>query len=140
MREALRLARADARDPAVLRLVGYVLPIAAPCGRARAALLMVQALPYVPDPAGEWLQPGAYTATRGGDCEDLASLLVVVAESAGVPGELLWLAQETSIRDHVTTRLLCDGRWQWAEATLRGAMLGESPYVASSRLMERGGL
>lgn len=137
---ALWLARLDARTPAVERLVRLCEPFADATARARAAMLAVQALPYVHDPPGEWLARGAYTAAWGGDCLRLAPLVVAVAECAGVPGEVLWLTQPSAMQDHVTARLCPAGVWRWAETTIRGAHLGESPYAAADRLRDRGGL
>lgn len=137
---ALWLARIDAQTPGVRRLVDLCTPIAGAEGRARAALLAVQSLPYVVDPIGEWLARGSYTAAHGGDCLRLAPLLVAVAECAGVPGEVLWLAQPSALQDHVTARLRPDGAWLWAETTIRGARLGESPYDAADRMHDRGGV
>lgn len=133
LREALRLAWVEADDPAVVRLV-----VAASRGttseeRASIALRAVQALPYRPDPTGEWLQGGAYTATHGGDCEDLAALLAVVLELAAVPARLVWLFQPSRLRDHVTCQALLGGVWVWAEPTL-AAGLAENPYRAAERL------
>lgn len=137
---ALWLARIDAQSPPVRRLVALCEPIASAAGRARAALLAVQSLPYVVDPIGEWLARGRYVATYGGDCLRLAPLLVAVAECTGVAGEVLWLGQPSALQDHVTARLCPDGTWLWAETTIRGARLGESPYAAADRIHDRGGL
>jgi transglutaminase-like putative cysteine protease len=114
---------------------------------AARALRLVQALPYVPDPAGEeWFQPVDWTLRHGGDCEDLASALVAVAGAAGVPARLVWIDQPGQKLNHVSAQLWVlerdpvedgdprphDG-WAWAEASVRGAALAEDPYRAAKR-------
>lgn len=131
---ALWLARIDTLAPDVVALARWAEPFAGSEARARAALLAVQSRPFTRDPPGEWLARGRVTAARGGDCLRLAPLVVVVAESVGVPGEVLWLSIPDAAEDHVTARLWVGDRWQWAEPTVRGARLGESPFAARDRL------
>lgn len=104
---------------------------------ARAIHALVQSLPYVEDPAGEWLQGAAWTVTHGGDCEDLHSFGRRCFVAATIPAELLWLRRLSSARDHVGLRAAPLGAWDWSECTI-AARYGESPYDAERRLRVRG--
>lgn len=130
---ALRLARADLYHGDLMRLREGVerLPLAS---RAEVLLSRVQQLGYRPDPQGEWLQTGRETASRGGDCEDLSALFVALCGAAGVVARMVWISQRHAPQDHVAAQVLLDGRWRWADASIRGARLGESPYEAAARL------
>jgi transglutaminase-like putative cysteine protease len=104
--------------------------------RAVAVLNYVQNLGYIPDPPGEWYQSGLYTiASRGkaGDCEDLAVLTVALLRLLGIDAWVWWLFQPGAALNHVTARANVDGKTQWAESSVRGAMLGENPYRAAAR-------
>lgn len=131
--EAVALARADLDAPALRRLRDGAAGLTPPL-RAALILQRVQALGYHPDPEGEWLQSGRETAERGGDCEDLASLFVVLAVAVGVPARVVWIAQPGRRQDHVAAQVHINGRWQWAEASILGARIGESPYAAAARI------
>lgn len=137
LHEALREAWRTVDSPAVVALLAPVLSERTPRARVERALRLVQGLPYRPDAPGEdWVQTSEYTATHGGDCEDLAALLVVLCVTAGVPARLLWLYQRRRVRDHVTAQARVDGVWLWTEPTLR-AELGEYPYTAAERLRDQ---
>jgi len=135
--DALREAWRTVDSPAVVALLVPVLAERTPRARVERALRLVQGLPYRPDPPGEdWVQTSEYTATHGGDCEDLAALLVVLCVTAGVPARLLWIFQRRRVRDHVTAQACIAGVWLWMEPTLR-AELGEYPYTAAERLRDQ---
>lgn len=142
LERALYLARWDIDSPELEALARPAAEFATEQGRAAAVLASVQALPFVRDAAGEWIARGAYTAVHGGDCLRLAPLLVAVAQRAGLRGELLWLRPDDPAvtEDHATARLWVDDSWWWAEATIKGARLGENPWAASERVGEKGGL
>lgn len=112
-------------------------PIGAPpsCRERYAAALLraVQTLPYRLDPKGEWFQSARYTLAWGGDCEDLASLLVALCRAAGLEARIVWM-DETGEYNHVSTQIYVGGRWQWAESIIPGASLGEFPQDAANRL------
>lgn len=126
-------------DPDVVRMVATIrrsLPANASVRqRAQAALTAAQSRAYVPDPAGEeWFQSPGYTARFGGDCEDLASLFVLLARKLGLDARLVWITQPKQELNHVTAVVAYCGDWRWADASMRGARLGENPYDAVARL------
>jgi len=111
---------------------------------AQALLTYVQTdVGYVPDPDGEWYQGVRYTLEHGGDCEDMAVLLVAMAACLDIRGKLLWLEQPKAKLNHVTAKLFVeDGGslfrkssgqmvWQWAEPTITKAKIGQHPYDAA---------
>ena len=135
----VELAEAEASLPRVAALVGDVRAVRSGAGAvaaARRALELVQRLPYVPDPPGDDTHQGAeYTATRGGDCEDLSALLWLrFTRGAGLRARVLWLEQRGAALSHVTSQALAAGQWEWAEACVAGARFGEYPYDAVRRL------
>ncbi len=141
MELSLAWARVDVDAPPVVELSRAGAMLATERERAASALASVQALPFVRDPPGvELLARGEYTARHGGDCLRLAPLVVVVASRLGVVGDVLWLRVDDAAEDHVAARLFVDGSWWWAEATIRGARLGENPWEAKARTGARGGL
>lgn len=103
---------------------------------AAACLEVVQRLPYYPDPPGadDWIGHPCHVLTIGGDCEDLATLLVSLWATCGLTGRLVWLTQPASGQDHVGAEVKLGGRWVWGESTVQGARLGEDPYKAAARL------
>jgi hypothetical protein len=101
---------------------------------ALEALRLVQSLPYVHDPVGEeWLQSAWWTAEHGGDCKDLTVLLSSILGLLGVYAQPDWITQTGQMINHVTGQIWLDGQWVWADGSVRGAMLGESPYEALIR-------
>ncbi len=101
---------------------------------ALEALRAVQSLPYVPDRDGqEWFQSADYTLRHGGDCDDLVIALVALDRALGLRAEPYWITQHGQDINHVTSRVAIDGQWLWSEPSIRGAMLGESPYEAAQR-------
>jgi hypothetical protein len=111
---------------------------------AQALLSFVQRdVGYVPDPEGEWYQGVRYTLEHGGDCEDMAVLLVAMAACLGIRGKLIWLEQPRAKLNHVTAKLYVeDGGslfrrpsgqmlWEWAEPTIAKARIGQHPYDAA---------
>lgn len=144
------LATEGIRDPDVGSLAGQVASRAAalattvPASARRGAwmdrllaleaLRAIQSLPYKPDPAGEeWFQSARYTLRNGGDCEDLAVALVALMRSLGLQAAAVWITQPGQALNHVTAKVLLDGRWLWADPSVRSAMVGESPYDALQR-------
>lgn len=109
---------------------------------ALEALRAVQSLPYVPAPEGqEWMQRADYTLANGGECKALSVLLVALCHLLGLHAQIMWITQTGKFINHVSTLIWLDsanpntagGRWVWADPSVRGAMLGESPYEAVSR-------
>lgn len=130
----IKRAWSDVSGREFLALLADVLDQPAGLPRAVYALQRVQALPYRPDPPGfDDVQTASETARDGGDCEDLAALLVVLCVCARMAARLLWLYQPTRVRDHVTAQVQVDGAWVWAEPTIRAAW-GENPYAAADRI------
>jgi hypothetical protein len=102
--------------------------------RALQALREVQRLPYVPERSGtDCYQSVAYTATHGGECKALTTLLVAVLRRLGLAARVEWIMQPGKALNHVTAQVWLDGAWFWADPSIRGAMLGESPYEALDR-------
>lgn len=150
------LADDGVETPEVQRFAACIATRAAGKSRfelATAALNAVQALPYVPDPMvdgqmTESLQRPLYTLLHGGDCEDLAQLLMAVLMILGFDVIPVWLEQEGETQNHTTmivrvlgttgdprlTRDLGEHGWNWAESTIKGARLGEHPYEAAERV------
>ena len=109
---------------------------------------------YTPDPPGEevfqtvvWSLGGEcgrdespITGARKGcgDCEDLASLLVAFCMVVGIRARVVWMEQPGSPLNHVSAQVWLDPNavdgWLWLDATLPGALLGENPYAALTRL------
>jgi len=110
---------------------------ATPARTAAACLDLVQGLPYYPDPPGvdDWIGHPCNVLTVGGDCEDLATLLVALWATCGLAGRIHWIPQDGNTQDHVTAEVEVPGYgWLWGEATIKGAKLGEYPYDAAARL------
>lgn len=123
----------------------YALADAAPRGLAGDAverlLAVVQALPFTRDPVGlDVYQALPLTISRGGDCEDKASLFVgavrVLADARGLPvrARCGWYARPDEREDHVVAvASFGGGDWQWCECSIAGARLGEHPAAAAER-------
>lgn len=102
---------------------------------ALETLRAVQSLPYVKDPVDEeWMQCSAWTIDHGGDCKDSSVLLSSLARALGMRAEPYWVTQTGQQINHVTGRVWIEGQPLWADGSIRGAMLGESPYEAEPRL------
>ena len=100
------------------------------------ALRWAQRRGYHPDtPGKEEFQSLKWTIEHGGDCEDLASLVVALMWRLGYDAEVVWITQTGQDLNHVTARVKLDGEnWYWADASIDGAILGEDPYKAAERL------
>lgn len=125
-------------DPLLLALAQRAIELAGPdptlIDLAHAALRLAQRAGYQRDEAGELFQPVRYTIEHGGDCEDLAALFVALARALGLTAELIWIEQPDRPLDHVVAQVQIDGAWYWADASVCGAKVGESPYAAMDRL------
>ena len=90
---------------------------------------------YRPDPEGEWHQGSVYTLAHGGDCEDLAVLLVAMLRCVGLGAAVVWYTvPPPAVLNHVTVRVdLGDGAGVFAEPSVYGAFLGEDPWDAATR-------
>lgn len=132
------LSEQATRDPLVRELASRARSLAGedptPYELARAALRVAQRAGYQRDMPGEWFQPVRYTVVHGGDCEDLASLYVALAWILGLSAKLLWLSQPDKPLDHVCAQVQIGRQWMWADASVCGARVGESPYAAMDRL------
>jgi transglutaminase-like putative cysteine protease len=128
----------DAMQRPLVRQFAALLPHDGPeRSRAKRALELVHKLPYRPDPQGlEIFQSAEETIARGGDCEDLATLFVALARLVGLRAKIVWLNQQIhgAALNHVFARVLVDGGWLDAEASIAGARLGETPSDAARRL------
>lgn len=99
-------------------------------------LRAVQSLPYCKNPPGEeWMQCADYTINNCGDCKALSILFAAVARVCGFRAEPYWVTQTGQEINHVTGRVWIDRKDPFlADGSIRGAMLGESPYEAEPRL------
>jgi transglutaminase-like putative cysteine protease len=98
-------------------------------------LRAVQSIPYVdPNHDKECLQRTDYTIANGGECKALSAVLVAVARLAGLQADPVWVTQTGLPMNHVTSVIYIDGIPEWADASVRGAALGENPWEAVSRL------
>jgi len=160
----MRLAAAGAADDRVKILgAGLTAMLGERLGRVPTPEELVQWLgdavhllvDYAPDPAGEevlqtvlWtlggeggrtVSPITNAPKGGGDCEDLASLLVALCMVVGLRARVVWMEQPGSPLNHVSAQVCVDPSrgddcWLWLDATLPGARLGENPYDALARL------
>ena len=98
-------------------------------------LRAAQSIPYVdPSHNQECLQRTDYTVANGGECKALAGVLVAVARLAGLEADPVWVTQTGLAMNHVTSVIYVNGKPEWADASVRGAALGEDPWSAVSRL------
>jgi hypothetical protein len=93
-----------------------------------------QSIPYtLTNGRGTELSPLTGQLKGAGDCEELSALLFALCRALGIEAQLVWLDQPGARRNHITTRVRLDGRWLWAETSVR-ARLGEHPYEAVARI------
>lgn len=98
------------------------------------ALRAVQSLPYVADPIEQdCYQDVETTLQRGGECKALNVLLVALLMHWGIRAEIEWIMQPNKPLNHVAVSVYLGGRWYWADASIQGALFGESPYQALKR-------
>jgi transglutaminase-like putative cysteine protease len=71
------------------------------------------------------------TIQRGGDCDDMARLLVALLRALQVPARLATLGDPPI---HVAAQVHAARGWLWMEATVPGAFVGEAPAMACRRL------
>lgn len=86
-------------------------------------------VPFMDEPIEAFI--GWRALHRGGDCDDMARLLVALLRALGWPARLATLGRPPS---HVAAQVLEEGRWEWLEPTVPGALYGESPAAACARL------
>ena len=137
MAELWARACRGAADPMVRRWSAeLVTPGAGDYENARRLLWSVQELEYAEDPSPRddaQEACGTLQAWRG-DCKKLSVLLAAACAAQGIRARLRWLDHRRSDVDHVSVICYANGRWWWAEPTVRGARLGEDPYRAAARL------
>lgn len=98
------------------------------------AMELVQELPYVPDPHLEdCYKDVETTAKTGGECKALNILLVSILRRLGIDAEVVWIMQEGKPLNHVASVVHFNQEPFWADASIRGARLGETPYQALER-------
>lgn len=104
--------------------------------KAAAALATMQEnVPYVKHKTDDqWFQPVWITARRGGMCADLGPLLSSVLCELNVPNRLQWIDQIGAAANHLTVQVRLDpDGWQYADPSILGARVGETPYEALER-------
>lgn len=122
----------SSKNPEIIRIANGLYKLKAGMG-PQSLLGFVQKIAFYPDPPGEWYQGVGYTLRRGGDCEDLASLLCAMYAAVGMDTRLVWLTQEGMPLNHITSQVYVEDDWQWSEPSIKGAKLGENPYAALVR-------
>lgn len=101
---------------------------------AREALAQVHRLPYVGDPpTQDCYRDVEMTALRGGECKALNVFLVALFMRLGLQAEVVWIMQPGRPLNHVSSIVYLDDLPLWADASIAGAKLGESPYEALQR-------
>lgn len=104
------------------------------CARVLACecLLAVQSVPYVAGPDGvDQYQPVAWTLSHGGECKAKAVLFAALARAVGLDAWPEWITQEGQPLNHALGVVRLDPPTpMWADGSIRGAALGESPYEA----------
>jgi len=101
---------------------------------ALEALRLAHSVPYVAGPPGDdEFAPASWTLEHGGDCDRLGSMLAGLVCLCGLLSRVDWLTQPQQSLDHVAVEIALDKRWYWAEPSVRGAVLGETPYEAVAR-------
>ena len=159
-----RLANAGVKDPALASLIHVIrqhaskLCVAAKnaasgdqkftgalrsqnvCARILAleCLRAAQSVAYVAERSGRDCYQGvAWTIAHGGECKAKTVLFVALCRAVGLKACPIWLTQTGASLNHVLALVWVDGPGSkplWADASIRGAMLGESPYEAVPRL------
>lgn len=101
---------------------------------AEALLRRVHAVPFwAYPPKLECFAPAGKVLERGGDCDNLSVLYAASCLYAGIPASVVWINQPKSKLNHVTAVVFLDGEWQWADPSIKGARIGETPYEAAHR-------
>lgn len=67
------------------------------------------------------------------NCDNLSILYSSMCLYAGVPASVVWINQPKSQLNHVSTVVFLDGNWWWADPSIKGARIGETPYEAAKR-------
>lgn len=110
---------------------------------AKVILFCVQQLPFIENPLDKDIYiPVKDTVRMGGDCKAKTALLLSGLWSRGIRAQALWVNQNGFPINHVFAALTFDppeisdedASWILADASIRGALLGESPYDAAKRL------
>ncbi len=101
---------------------------------AQQALHEVHKLPYVADPPEQDCYRNVeLTYRQGGECKALNVFLVALLLRLGVRAEVVWIDQPGRPLNHVASLAWLDGQPLWADGSIAGARLGESPYEALQR-------
>lgn len=105
-------------------------------GRVALALALVQSVPYQHDPPGSDPILPVVDVLRGApcDCEDRAAALVSLVWLLGLDARPAYLEQDGAREDHMSAQARVGRRWEWADATVSGARLGEAPWTAAARV------
>lgn len=140
------MADRDANNPAVMAMARRAADRAAatpapnnkPDARERIlaleAMRVVQAVGYVDDQGDRDCYQGAeYTIGHGGECKALSVLFAAVCHRLRLDAEVVWITQTGAPRNHVAPVVTIGGERLWADCSIDGAMLGESPYDAVKR-------
>lgn len=84
--------------------------------------------------AGELFRsPRVTLATRRGDCDCQARLVVALLRASGVPARFVFLGAPGGGPRHVVAQAQTERGWEWLETTVQGARFGEAPVTAAVR-------
>jgi hypothetical protein len=101
---------------------------------ARLALAQVHRLPYMADPpSADCYRDVDLTARYGGECKALNVFFVALLLRLGLRAEVVWIMQPGRPLNHVSSVVWLGGMPRWADASIGGAQVGESPYEALQR-------
>lgn len=127
------LAYEDSGDPALVMLARDLAIHAKATHQPLAAYLLAwvhQHVRFIEEPIEAFIGWREVLAV-GGDCDDMARLLVALLRALHVPARLATLGDPPI---HVAAQVHTFTGWQWLEATVRGARVGEAPADACRRL------
>lgn len=137
MRRVREVAVVGTTDPGVQALARRIYA-ARPTdgGRVALALALVQSVPYQHDPPGSDPILPVVDVLSGVpcDCEDRAAALLSLVWLLGLDARPAYLEQDGAREDHMSAQARVGRRWEWADATVSGARLGEAPWTAAERV------
>jgi len=108
---------------------------------AAVALALVHKLPYLfdKDYRDTW-QGVKWTLKYGGDCEDLAVVLMAIYLALGIRASLIWINFDAPY-NHVTVKVGPTRETElYAESIVKTARLGQSPYELQNEVINPSGI
>lgn len=129
------LATLDARENPRVVAIARSLVGASEAETARAIMRFVQhGVRYERDDV-QWFRSSDATLSLGvGNCVNTARLVVALARAAGLAARAVPVPNPDGEIVHTAAQIRVDHEWRWAESSVPGAELGESPYDVARRL------